>query len=606
LGARALPSALLSHSSDPTHAGTIVEPGQELERLRLENETLSAVVGLVSSGPDLRHILDRVVDLLTKAADCHACFVYLRAEGRLEMRAASPVYSHLVGKVGFGIEEGLAGWAVRRGEAAFIREGAIDDPRTHYVPELEEERFQSMIAIPIPSRDGSAIGAIVLHTVAPREFDERILNVLSRAASLVAGAIENARLYEDAQERVEALTRLAAFGREVAAISDRGTLFELAAVRIRELIGVDLTLLYTADAPGGRLRRVTAAPVDIGAEVEGEGELTDNVLDGGDRGAEAAQQLLDALSIGGPSSALDAVELSIGAERTGAIVVSSSHAWPRSTRELLRAAAQQVALAAEKIALIEHLTEENVSRDLFDALASGQLAVAAEKAQAAGLPSERPAFVIEVQQGSIDIERELRRTLPQAFCDLSSGSLRALLPGGATGVDAVRPSIEALDRSGVLKGIAVGVSEARVGIKGMAEALGEASDAAKVADRLGQLDAALLYRDTGAYRYLIDLLDEGGPRDQLRDGMEVLAGYDLERGTHLLATLDEYLSNGRVLAATARKLFVHVNTLRQRLDRIEELTGLRVGEEELLMLLLAVKLSRTRDNHQSPIDPFLP
>ncbi len=76
--------------------------------------------------------------------------------------------------------------------------------------------------------------------------------------------------------------------------------------------------------------------------------------------------------------------------------------------------------------------------------------------------------------------------------------------------------------------------------------------------------------------------------------MDTLAAYDRDRGSQLLATLDIYLSSGRMLAATARDLFVHVNTLRQRLERIEELTGLRLAEEDLLSLQLAVKLGLVR------------
>jgi DNA-binding PucR family transcriptional regulator len=67
----------------------------------------------------------------------------------------------------------------------------------------------------------------------------------------------------------------------------------------------------------------------------------------------------------------------------------------------------------------------------------------------------------------------------------------------------------------------------------------------------------------------------------------------------MLATLDAYLSSGRMVAATARDLFIHVNTLRQRLERIEELTGLRLAEEDLLMLQLAVKLGRARTGQRS-------
>ena len=54
----------------------------------------------------------------------------------------------------------------------------MDDPRTNFIPELEEDRFQSMAAVPVPSRSGDVLGVIVLHTAAPHEFDEGILNVL--------------------------------------------------------------------------------------------------------------------------------------------------------------------------------------------------------------------------------------------------------------------------------------------------------------------------------------------------------------------------------------------------------------------------------------------
>ena len=135
---------------------------------------------------------------------------------RLRIRAASRVYAHVVGKVEFGLDEGLTGWVARTGEPAFIREEALSDPRMKYVPELEEERFQSMVAVPVPARSGEVLGVVVLHTVAPREFDEGVLNFLVHTASLVAGAIENARLYEESRARVDALTNLAQLSERIA------------------------------------------------------------------------------------------------------------------------------------------------------------------------------------------------------------------------------------------------------------------------------------------------------------------------------------------------------------------------------------------------------
>src|SRR6266536_2757164 len=193
----------------------------QLHRVRLESDTLYAIIAAAGSSVDLTRVLDGIVSLLTEATGCHACFVYIREGDRLRMRAASEVYAHLVGRIELGLDEGLTGWVARHGQPAFIPENALDDPRMKYVPELEEERFQSMVAVPVPARSGEVIGVVVLHTVAPREFDEDALNFLAHTASLVAGAIENAHLYEEARSRVDALTSLAGLSQRIVAAAGR-------------------------------------------------------------------------------------------------------------------------------------------------------------------------------------------------------------------------------------------------------------------------------------------------------------------------------------------------------------------------------------------------
>lgn len=49
--------------------------------------------------------------------------------------------------------------------------------------------------------------------------------------------------------------------------------------------------------------------------------------------------------------------------------------------------------------------------------------------------------------------------------------------------------------------------------------------------------------------------------------------YDARRDAGLLPTLEAFLASGVQWQATADKLHVHVNTLRHRLARCEELTG---------------------------------
>ena len=179
----------------------------ELHELREENRTLYGVIKLVSSSLELAPMLQGVVDLATEATGCHACFIYLLEGSRLTIRAASPVFGEAVGNVQFSVNEGLTGWVARHRTPEFIRDRAMDDPRMKFVPLLQEQRFQSMVAVPILSRAGETIGVIVLHTEAPHEFAEGTLKLLVHIASLVSGAIENAQLYDQERRRVGRVDR---------------------------------------------------------------------------------------------------------------------------------------------------------------------------------------------------------------------------------------------------------------------------------------------------------------------------------------------------------------------------------------------------------------
>jgi DNA-binding PucR family transcriptional regulator len=56
--------------------------------------------------------------------------------------------------------------------------------------------------------------------------------------------------------------------------------------------------------------------------------------------------------------------------------------------------------------------------------------------------------------------------------------------------------------------------------------------------------------------------------------------YDLEHKTDLVGTLETYLNNNRSIAVTSEALFTHRHTIRYRLGRINDLTGLDVNKSE--------------------------
>ena len=543
----------------------------QLERVRLESDTLYAIISAVGSSVDLTRVLDGIVELVTEATGCHACFVYIRDGERLRMRAASRVYAHVVGKVEFALDEGLTGWVARTGEPAFIREDALSDPRMKYVPELEEEHFQSMVAVPMPARSGEVLGVVVLHTVAPREFDEGVLNFLVHTASLVAGAIENARLYEDARLRVDALTNLAELSEHIVAVGGREELYQVVTAGVRRLLGCSASQLWLRDGEEGRLELVAADPP---------GELPDPHV-------ESRAPLRD------------------DRQEVGALVAvrSGLRTFPSQHEELLQAVANQAALALRNAEHIERLTAENLVRALFEALDDGAIDIAEARARAAGCDLDRRHVFVHARPAVTGedarpwpevaerVETRLRTLEAGALVDPGRDALRGLLPVPA-GADP--GDVGALRELGASEGVAIGVSSVRCGGDGAGRSLRQAQDAAAIARALTPGGGALAYDGLGAYRYLVHLALDDAPHDRLCEAVERLLEYDERRETQLLGTLEQYLADRRVGTTTAAKLFIHANTLRQRLDRIEKLTGLDLATEDLLSLELAVKLVRLR------------
>jgi sugar diacid utilization regulator len=450
--------------------------------------------------------------------------------------------------------------------------------------------------VPIPARSGESIGVVVLHTVAPREFDEGVLTFLMHTASLVAGAIENARLYEDTRRRVEALTSLSRLSAQIAGVQGREDLYRVVTGGVRELLRCDACQLYLLDRQTGRLELAVADPPETASQwPSGEGTAV----------------LLDLLRRrGGPSDpggAMLAAPVDAGDVHLGVLAAAGAGPFGEEEDELLRAVAHQVAVALHKAELIERLTAENIVRDLFEALASGTMDVAEARARAAGCDLRRRHVLLHVEpvQGHADprpwpavaerTEARLRRLAPGAVCDTGRESLRALLPLSAGSGDEDYARLErALHELGGGERVLVGASSVRRGIAEGNHSLREAADAAHIARALVRGGGAMSYADLGAYKYLVRLPLDEAPHDRHCEAVERLMDYDRRRRSQLVATLEQYLRDRRSIATTARALYIHPNTLRQRLDRIEKLSGLELGTEDLLSLELAVKLVRLR------------
>jgi GAF domain-containing protein len=574
------------------------------EPVRLENATLYALIEAVAA-PSLDRVLAGVVRLLTQATDCHACFVYLRSGEKMRLWAASAMYSHVVGHLEIGLDEGVTGWVARHGRPTFIRDGALNDPRMLYVPELEEEHFQSMAAVPIPSRSGDVLGVIMMHTAAPREFGHEVMTFLQHTASMLGGPIENARLLEQTRRRVERLTTLSKLGEDLASAVGRDELADVVTAGVRRLLGATTGQLYLHDPADGFLRLARSDPPDessSGDAAEGTAVLLDALRRRAARAPEG-----DGAGRGHAPGAVVAAPVASGEERIGVLIAVGAPDGPEE-HELLRSVAHQLALALGKAELIERLTTENAVRDLFDALAAGEHELADRRAGAVswrrsdalvvlhGLPIAAPAD----GEWAARIEVALRRLVAGTLVEIDERSVRALIPIDRAGDERMGSHREpALDALGRAERLAFGLSEPLDGLDGAASGLRQASDAATVSLRLRPDGGLLAYRDLGAYKYLVRLGPDDTPRDRQFDAITQLLDYDRRRHSALVPTLERFLGDRQNASATARALFIHPNTLRQRLARIQELTGLDLASEDLLSLQLAISLSRLEDRGRS-------
>jgi GAF domain-containing protein len=536
--------------------------------LRTGEKTLHQIVSTIASSLELGEVLKAVVRLMSDGSGVQACFVYLVEDGdRLVLRAASSPYERQVGKIVLERGESLAWWAAEHGEPAFIRENALADPRTKYVPELEEERFQSLLAVPVVGRSGETIGVITAHTEAPREFSDDEVDFLVSSASLVAGAIENARLYEETRLRVSELEQLTELAESIARADALEDLLTTVAEGARPLLAARACHVYLLDPGSEELDRRASAPEA-----------------GNARQRLGLAELGPELARGGRSARL-AVPLVANGELIGLLVAEGS-----ARVELGRAVASQAAVGIKKVQVIEQLTEKNLIKDFFEELAGGRPRGDLEgRAARLGCDLDQPHVVLVAQPAEDALERALRTAAPGSLFDRREDSLRALVrlqgPSAETFLGRLRKIHADLEAS-----VSIGVSSVCRGEPAFPEGFAEAQQALLGTLVLGTEPTVLAYEELGAYKYLLRVAVDGGIRDATVDAVSRLAEYDAQRGAQLVGTLEEFLRRHGNISATSEALFVHPNTLRQRLRRVAELSGLDLRRDDWLMIEIAVKM----------------
>ena len=202
------------------------------------------------------------------------------------------------------------------------------------------------------------------------------------------------------------------------------------------------------------------------------------------------------------------------------------------------------------------------------------------------------------------VARGARGVAPGALTALRGEHLAVIVPSAddALGRRAAQAVLRSLDDA--MPGFAVVAGRSRVAVDPMDlhRAAAEALLASNVASPEGEdPDSRLLsFEDTGAYRLLLPAMSDD-PAELERfysDTIAPLVAYDEQYGTALVQTLEVFLANDGSMAATYKELITHRHTIRYRLERVKELTGLDVnstdGRERLGLGLKAMRVLGVR------------
>ncbi len=143
--------------------------------------------------------LAELVRLVAAEMVSEVCSIYaLRAGDLLELVATEGLLADAVGRTRLRVGEGLVGVCAATGMVLNLPD-AQNHPAFVYRPETGEERFASLLAVPV-RRAGRTLGVLTVQNRAPRHYTEEEVEVMETVAMMLAELLASAGAAEGAEE----------------------------------------------------------------------------------------------------------------------------------------------------------------------------------------------------------------------------------------------------------------------------------------------------------------------------------------------------------------------------------------------------------------------
>jgi GAF domain-containing protein/HAMP domain-containing protein len=218
--------------------------GEELEtavkKRTRELSTLYAIDRAAAQSLELDEILNDALDKVLEVLEVEAGGIYLLEPDGVTMtlrvhRGLSDEFAKNVRQINLG--EGVSGRAAAERKPVVL--DLADYPSARLARYVAQEGFQTLASTALVS-GGRPLGALNLGTRRPRAFPPEEMELLTAIGEQLGSAVQNARLFQEAQQRAE---RLSVLNRIARALSTTLNLDELLEVVHREV-----TIVMEADA----------------------------------------------------------------------------------------------------------------------------------------------------------------------------------------------------------------------------------------------------------------------------------------------------------------------------------------------------------------------
>lgn len=168
--------------------GKMVLTMQRANREHLEIVNLEEISMLVSSDFELPDVLQSMAQKIAEQLKVSVCSIYLREGDEMVMAATHGFDRSFVGKIRLRIGEGITGAVAKEGHHISLNRASMD-PRYKNFPELQEERYNSMLSFPIADKN-DVYGVININSTSMKNFPDDEIYFVSIIANLILTAVK--------------------------------------------------------------------------------------------------------------------------------------------------------------------------------------------------------------------------------------------------------------------------------------------------------------------------------------------------------------------------------------------------------------------------------